>query len=79
MSKSIQPDALLFECFAENRHFRIYASGRTEGFEGRVLVVNHFIRRCADLLSGEEGQTVAHKERTQPLPPDQEITSPSLG
>ena len=40
MSKSIQPDALLFECFAENRHFRIYASGRTEGFEGRVLVVN---------------------------------------
>jgi len=75
------PDTLIFECFAEGRHFRFYASGRTEGFDGRVLIHNHFIRVSADLRIKAVDMACLEECRTRlEMPPiNQERASPLQG
>ena len=46
---------LLFAVHAEDREFRMYTNGRTEGFRGRVGVSNRFPRLCSDLPQGTRG------------------------
>ena len=75
------PDELIFECFAEGRRFRFYASGRTDGFEGGVQIINHFIPLCSRLLQeGADLSCLGVRTPSLPLQPTgQETAAPLQG
>ena len=45
-----QTNELLFVIYNGGKEYRIYTSGRVEGFEGNVGIFNRFPILCADLL-----------------------------
>jgi hypothetical protein len=47
------PSDLIFEVYANEREYRIYASGRVEGFGGEAKITNHFYRVFARLQQEE--------------------------
>jgi hypothetical protein len=66
------PD-LLFQIWANDQTYRIYASGRVEGFgDGPVKVANHFFQVCDRLQQSEQDRqdspATSQAEHTKPLP-----------
>jgi hypothetical protein len=59
------PDSdLIFEIYANGCEYRIYASGRVEGFGGEAKITNHFYRVCARLQQEEMDVQAGHSEQT---------------
>lgn len=60
---TMPPSDLIFEVYANGHEYRIYASGRVEGFGGEAKITNHFYRVCARLQQEEMDAQAGHSEQ----------------